>query len=215
VNRRHARVLAAGAAAVLAAALGAVPALAVNTWTIRPGGAFTATSGKATLKDATTGAAFPCRSLRASGTFSRGSGLPGAGAGSISAVSFNTCTSPLGPARARRVGLVFTLRAADLPWHVNLSSDNAGVVTGTISHVRIHGATSGCRWVIDGTSATAGDGVIRFSYTDGTGKLALLGTGGNLHAYHVRGCFGLLNNRDRYTIGATFTLSPEQTITSP
>jgi hypothetical protein len=49
----------------------------------------------------------------------------------------------------------------------------------------------------------------------GSGKLALLTTGGDLHAYHVRGCFGLFHNGDPFTISATFTQSPKQTITSP
>ena len=55
---------------------------------------------------------------------SSGSGLPGSHAGSLSAVGFTTCTGPGGCHQ-------FTLRATDLPWHVNLSSYNAatGVVT--------------------------------------------------------------------------------------
>jgi hypothetical protein len=153
--------------------------------------------------------------LSASGTLKSGGGLPGAGAGSISAFGFNMCTSPLGLVRARGIGLVFILQATHLPWHVNLSSESGGVVMGTISHIHIHGMTSGCDWVMDGTSATAGDGVIGFSYTNSTGKLALLSTGGNLHAYHVRGCAGIFNNGDPFTIRATFSVSPPQTITTP
>ena len=43
----------------------------------------------------------------------------------------------------------------------------------------------------------------------------MLTTGGNLHAYNVSGCAGILSNGDPVTISATFTLSPKQTITSP
>jgi hypothetical protein len=216
MNRRYELILA-GAAMVLAATLGVTPALATATatWTIRPGSAMTARSGKATLDDTGSGNFFACKSLSASGTLKSGSELPGAAAGSISAVGFHTCTSPLGTVRPRRVNLIFTIRATDLPWHVNLSASNNGAVTGTISGVRIRVETSGCRWVLDGTSGSASDGVIGFSYTNSTGKLALLTTGGNLHVYDVLGCFGVINNGDPFTISATFTVNPRQTITSP
>jgi hypothetical protein len=144
--------------------------------------------------------------VSARGTLNGGSGLPGAGAGSVSAVGFHACESP---------SLVWTLRAGDLPWQVNLSSYRRGVVTGNIGHIHIHIAASlgACSWVIDGTAATADDGVISFRYTDSTGKLTT--TGGNLHAYQVSGCAGLIGNSDPVTVSATFTMSPKQTITSP
>jgi hypothetical protein len=62
---------------------------------------------------------------------------------------------------------------------------------------------------------TALAGMLRFTYTDSTGRLTLLTTGGKLHVYNVTGCAGLFNNGDQFTIGATFTLNPIQTITSP
>ena len=57
-----ARILATGGAAVLVATLGTAPALAATTWTIQPGGAITAKSGKIVLKDTKTRALFPCPS---------------------------------------------------------------------------------------------------------------------------------------------------------
>jgi hypothetical protein len=210
VSRGQVRILIAGAAAVVAASLGATPALAAATWTIKPGGATVARSGRATFEDTKTGASFPCKSVTITATFQSGSRLPGADAGAISAVGFHTCTSP---------SLVWAMRAGDLPWKVNLSSYHRGVVTGKISHIQIHVAarlparSSPCSWVIDGTAATASDGVISFRYTDSTGKLTT--TGGDLHAYHVSGCAGLVGNGDPFTVSAIFTLSPKQTITSP
>jgi hypothetical protein len=47
VINRHARILLAGCAAVAATALGATAALAATTWTIKPGGAITASSSPA------------------------------------------------------------------------------------------------------------------------------------------------------------------------
>jgi hypothetical protein len=72
-----------------------------------------------------------------------------------------------------------------------------------------------CAGVIDGTSATASDGVLKFSYTDSTGGLKLLTSGGNLHYYNVRGCAGLFDTGNPATLGATLVLSPKQVITSP
>ena len=211
MSNRYARILAAGCAAVLAATLGVTPALAAATWTIKPGGAITATSGKVTVKDTTTKQTFSCSSSTASGTLKSGSGLPGSRAGSLSAVDFTNCTGP-GDSDIR-----FTLRATDLPWHVNLSSYNAaaGVVTGTVSHIEITLAGAGCSGVIDGTSGTASDGKVKFTYTDSTGRLTLLTTGSDLHWYNVTGCLGIFNDGDGAALGAIFTVSPKQAITSP
>ncbi len=211
MSNRYARILAAGCAAVFAATLAAAPALAATTWTIKPGGAITATSGGLTLTDTTTGTVcFSSSSAIASGTLKHGSGLPGSRAGSLSGVSFARCIGPGGPQ--------FGLQATDLPWHVNLSSYNAakGVLTGTVSHLQIMMSGDGCAAVIDGTSGTASDGQLRFTYTDSTGRLAVLGTSGNLHFWNVSdGCLGLVNSGDQATLGTAFRVSPKQAITSP
>jgi hypothetical protein len=209
MSNRYARILAAGGAAVLAATLAAPPALAAATWTIQPGGAITATSGKFTFQDTTTGDVSACASATASGMLKRGSGLPGSRVGSLSAAGFTRCSGAGGPN--------YTLRAADLPWQVNLSSYDAatGVVTGTVSHIQITLTGAGCTAVIDGTGGAAGDGQVRFRYTDGTGHLTVLAPSGNLHWYDVSGCLGLFNDGDRAALGAAFTVSPEQAITSP
>jgi hypothetical protein len=208
MSSRYARILAAGGAAVLAVTLAPAPALAATTWTIQPGGAITATSGRFTLKDTRTGSVVPCVSATASGTLKRGSGLPGSRAGSLSAVGVTDCTDPV----------VFHLQATDLPWHVNLSSYDAatGVVTGAVSHLQITMSGDGCTAVIDGTSGTASDGWVKFTYADSTGRLTLLTAIGNLHFWNVStGCLGLINSGDRATLGGTFTVSPKQAMTSP
>jgi hypothetical protein len=75
---------------------------------------------------------------------------------------------------------------------------------------------NGCTAVIDGMSGTASDGWLKFTYTDSTGRLTLLATIGNLHFWNVsEGCLGLVNSGDRARLGATFTVSPKQAITSP
>jgi hypothetical protein len=208
-SRRYARMLVAGCAAVLAATVGATTALAAATWTVRPGGPVSLKSGTFTLKDTKTGTMIICSSAGMSGTLKSGSGLPGTGIGSITVASITQCGS-LGS---------FTVTATGLPWHVNFTSYNTTkrVVTGSVSHVQIQikSPELSCNAVIDGTAATASDGIVKFSYADGTGRLKLLTTGGNLHFYHVKGCAGLLRTGDPATLSATFTLSPTQTITSP
>ncbi len=214
MSNRYARILAAAGAAVLAATLAAAPALASTTWTIQPGGAITTTSGRFTFKDRRTGSVLTCVSATASGTLKHGSGLPGARAGSLSAVGFASCTGP----GISDSDLKVTFQATDLPWHVNLSSYDAatGVVTGAISHLQIMVLGNGCNAVIGGTSGTASDGWVPFTYTDSTGQLTVLATNGNLHTWNVSaGCLGLVNDGDRARLGATFTVSPKQAITSP
>lgn len=207
VAKPHARVLLAAPAAALAACLGVTAALAATSWTVKPGGSFAAMSGTATFKDTATGSIFTCTSVSMTGTLKSGSGLPGSGAGSISAVGFTNCTSPL--------NLRLPLTAAALPWHVNFAAGNNGVVTGTISHMRILESSVACAFVLDGTGAAARDGHMRFHYTNSTGKLQVLTAGSGLHYYAVKGCAGLFNTGDPDTISATFTLSPRQAITSP
>jgi hypothetical protein len=204
---RYARPLMAGSAAVLAATLGATAAFAATTWTIKPGGAISSTATNVHFRDTTTGSIFTCTSVAFSGTLKSGSGLPGSGAGSISAATFTNCTGPL--------GVTFAITPKDLPWHLNLSSYSGGVAMGSISHMQIMLGGPSCQSLISGTSATANNGHVRFSYADGTGRLTTLTTGGNLHFYNVMGCAGLFNNNNPLTISGTFPLSPKQKITSP
>lgn len=101
---------------------------------------------------------------------------------------------------------------------MNFSSYNAanGVARGTLSHLRITGSASGCAFAVNGTSGTAGEGRVVFRYTDSTGRLKLLAAGGDLHFYEVsKGCLGSVNSGDPATLGATYTVTPRQTITSP
>jgi hypothetical protein len=212
MSNRCARILTAGGAAVLVTALGVPAALAAataKTWTVQPGGAITASSGQFTATDTTTGTLLQCRSSSAGGTLKSGSGLPGADAGSLSAVGVTSCGGP---------GSDFRVQAGGLPWHVNLSSYNAatGVARGTIGHIRITGSGDGCTFVIDGTSGTSSDGRVTFRYTDSTGQFKLLATGSNLHWYDVSsGCLGLVDSGDPATLSATYAVTPEQAITSP
>ena len=100
-------------------------------------------------------------------------------------------------------GLVFTATAM------------AQVTTGTISGIELLATGTGCKAELDGTGAGKHNGVTQVTYTNSTGKLALLGPGGNLHSYAVTGCFGLIMNNDVQQAAGSGGVTPKQTITSP
>lgn len=198
-------------AAVPATGTGTAAAATTVTWTVRPGGTITATAGKTTLADTPTGAMIPCPASRMSGTLKAGSGLPGAGIGSLTTAAYSHCAAG---------GLnEATLTARGLPWRLNLTSYDrrTGVARGTISHLQIGVAAilHQCNAVINGTSGTAPDGVAPVSYASRTGTLKIL-PGGDLHWYHVaHDCAGIVRDGDAATLSASYTISPRQAITSP
>jgi hypothetical protein len=209
MSNRYARILAAGCAAVLVATLGTTAALAASTWTIRPGGAITATSGRIAIEDTTTGAVLKCNPSTASGRLKSGSGLPGAGIGSITTAAAYRCPTP---------ATSFKLVPRGLPWRLNLTSydRDTGVARGTISGVQFAMSSDvACRAVVNGTSGSASGGVVAVSYSDKTGTVTVLRAGGTLHWYDVIACLGVIKDGDPATFSATYTVSPKQDITSP
>ena len=198
-------VTSAALAGVLGLGVGSAAAVAA-TWTVRPGGAITAKAGKTTLTDKNTGSTLSCASSSGKGTLKHGSGLSGAGIGTISALSFSNCTGPL--------GLTFTVHTTHFPWHLNAVSFSSGVTTGTITGIHATLTGPGCSATVDGTGATANNGKVTAKYSNGTGKLTTTGAG-NLHIYNVSGCGGLINSGDGSSFHGSYTISPKQTITSP
>jgi hypothetical protein len=209
LSRIGAVITASGAAAALALALGAAPSSATTatTWTVKPGDHFS-TSGTTKVRDTKTTTVVTCK-VKRSFTAKGGSGLPGAGIASITAVVYSDCT----------VGAIAIspVVAHGLPWKVNATSYNAktGVTTGTITGIDLVGSATGCRATLDGTAAGKDNGKVEFTYTNPTGALKLLPTGGNLHYWAVSGCVGLVANGDPAQASGTVTVKPKQTITSP
>jgi hypothetical protein len=72
-----------------------------------------------------------------------------------------------------------------------------------------------CNLTADGTSATAGNGTVRFRYANATGRLQVLRARGDLHIYQVQGCGGVFHDGDTATLSGTYMITPVQTITSP
>lgn len=195
---------------VLATAPGAAASAIARTWTVSPGGAITAMSGRFTLTDTTTGDTNSCQSSHLSGTLEAGRGLSGTGIGSFTTAAYSLCQAGPFPGK---------VAARGLPWRLNLTSydRSTGVARGTISHLQINFASSfiPCTAAVKATSSTAPDGVVPVSYASKTGTLKILTTGGGLHWYHVHKCAGIIRDGDTATISASYTISPRQAITSP
>ena len=96
-----------------------------------------------------------------------------------------------------------------------LFNSTSGVTTGTLTGIHAALTGPGCSAVVDGTGATADNGMVSATYPNSTGALKVLTTGGNLHIYNVSGCAGLIRSGDATTFSGTYAVSPKQTITSP
>jgi hypothetical protein len=206
ILKRTYGILFAGVATAAVIGMSAAPAFAATTWSVSPGGAITGKSGTTTLKDTTTGNSLTCKSSSTSATLKKGSGLSGTAIGSITKVTFSTCTGPL--------DLTFTVTTKDLPWKLNAVSydSSTGVTTGTITGIDATLSGPSCSADVDGTGAGKHNGSVKATYTNSTGKLKVLTTGGNLHVYDVSGCAGLINSGNATTFSATYTVTPKQTI---
>ena len=193
-------------AAILATGAGAASSATTAAWTVSPGGPVKAKTSTARLTDTSTGNTLPCSS-RMSGTLRSGSGLSGPGIGSIAEASFPACGGPEGLLR---------LSVHGLPWQLDLTSYNRRTETarGMLSHLRLFLSGPTCTAAIDGTSGTA-SGVVAVTYSDKTGELKILPSGGNLHWQDVHGCLGLVGDGDPATLTGTYAVTPIQTITSP
>ncbi len=214
VLRRPASIVLTIAAIAAAAGLAAPSASAATkpkTWTITKGGAVTAATKSFTIEDVTAKASLPCKSSTAKAKLKSGKRLSGTGIGMVTAASASGCAV---------AGFAITITSGHLPWHLNLVSYNAakGVSTGTLTGIHITFAVPaiGCSAIVDGTGKKpANNGMVQVTYTNKTGQLAILKTGGNLHLFSVKSCDGVVNNGDSVAIIASYAVTPKQKITSP
>jgi hypothetical protein len=205
---------ASGVAAVLAIGLGATTALATaaTTWTIKPGGLYTAKSGTTTLTDTVTGSVLSCTSSAAAGKLKSGSGQTNP-IGTVTSSTFTGCTGPAGTTFS-----VKTSASSTKPWKVNATGFSSGVTTGNISgiHAALTGTNNTCKATVDGTGATAFNGKVAIRHSNSSATKLSVTKGINLHVYNVSsGCLGLINTGDAVTFKTTYTLNKAQTITSP
>lgn len=207
ILNRFGKALIMSAATASVIGLAAAPAFATAaTWTVKPGGATTARAGKTVVTDTTAGRSVTCASSTAKGSFKKGSGLSGAGIGTITSVTLNNC-SVLG------MNITVTITGT-MPLNALFYNKTKKAVSMSLTHIHGTLSSNGCSATIDGTSGTAHNGMIRAVYADTGAKLHVLTTGGNLHLYNVN-CFGVINNNDAVNFTTTYTLTPAQVITSP
>jgi hypothetical protein len=206
-NRLTRRVLVTGIATAATIGVTAGVALAVAiTFSITPGGKISAKAGTTTLTDTNTGSVLTCKSSSSTGTLKSGHGVSGASLGTITKLGFSTCTGPL--------SLTFTVTNSGFPWNLSGASYKNGVTTGAISGISSKLSGPSCSATVGGTTAGS-TGTVAVSYTNSTGKLKVLTTGGNLHVWNVSGCAGLINSGDATTFSGSYTVTPKQKITSP
>lgn len=206
---------ASGVAAVMAIGLGATTALATatTTWTVKPGGSYTAKSGTTTLTDLATGSVLSCTSSAAAGKLKSGSGLTNP-LGTVTSSTFTGCTGGGGAFTFS----VTTSASSTKPWKVNATGYSSGVTTGNISgvHAVLAGTNNTCMATVDGTGATAFNGKVAIKHSNTAPAKLKVTKGINLHVYNVTsGCLGAINSGDAVTFTTTYTLSSGQTITSP
>jgi hypothetical protein len=192
--------------AALTIGLGATTALATTaaTWSVSPGGAISGKAGTTTLKDTTSGTTVTCTTSTLTGTLKSGSGLAGAKLGTVTGVDFTNCSVD---------GQTLSLSSGAVTWAFNAKSETNGVVHGTVTGMHLSVSSSICSLVIDGTSGSADNGMVKVTYTNSTHKLKILPTGGNLHVWDVSGCLGLVANGDSGSVTSNYKITPAQTIT--
>jgi hypothetical protein len=177
------------------------------TWTASPGGVITAKSaGAVTLADTSTGTDVTCKSSAVAGTVKKGTGLAGTALAFITKLSLTGCAGD---------GLTVNGTANALPWDLNTQYYAKGAATGTVTGIDATLSGAGCTATLDGTAAGADNGQVDVSYTNSSGTLKVLPTGGNLTLGKVSGCAGLLKSGDGMTLSGSYRVSPGQTLTSP
>jgi hypothetical protein len=196
-----------GAAVAAAVAFSTAPANAADSWTVTGGGNFTGTSTNTLLTDNSTGTQLTCTKSTATGSAANASGRTGAGIGSISAVTWTSCSGP--------IGITFTVQAQNTPWALNAVSYSSGVTTGTLTGVKAHISGAGCTADFGG-STNGSAATLNVKYSNSSHTLTVLGTG-NLHAWNVSGlCLGLINSGDSASYTGDYVLSPATlNITNP
>lgn len=190
------------ATAALASALGlsisSASAGALATYTVTPGGAYVAnaTNPKMTVGSAT----LTCASSQAKGTLKSGSGLAGAKIGTITSLSFSTCSV---------AGIPFTVTTtatATTPFYINATGTTANHIDGNISGISATITGTGCNATFAGTTN---------GWYENTTKTLHVTGGGSLAAQPGASCLGLFTAGSPANFVANYVMTAQQTITSP
>jgi hypothetical protein len=183
----------------------AAGAQSAATWTVSPGGKFTASAfTKFTfLTDTVTGVRFKCGGFYVKGHLTSGAGLPPK-IGEIT--QFSTAARP-----CTGDGLDFSLaNDTSMPVRALKYHPGEGITHGVIPDVDLL-ITS----LITGSTCTANlTGLLRWHHQNDTLSLTITFPA-TLAASNVTGCAGAINDGDTFTNSSRFTLSRDVMITSP
>jgi hypothetical protein len=201
------------AAAALAFGVGQMPASAA-TWTVSPGGAFSASSSNTVLTNGSN--QIKCASSRVSGTL-QASSSDGVHIGTLSSVAFDngtpgtTCPGP--------AGSTWTVSTVT-PWFLNAESyapgtnpPTTGVTTGTITDVNAHlvgNVPIFGRCSFDVTGSVGG------TYSNSNAVLSVKTSSLTIGNVSGSGCgVAGISNGQHPTFTGDYTVTPAQIITSP
>ncbi|MYT70878.1 MULTISPECIES: hypothetical protein [unclassified Streptomyces] len=199
--RRFARNTAIAAGALVSAvglSISSASAGALATYTVTPGGAYTANASGPTLKVGST--TLNCTSSQAKGTLKSGSGLAGAQIGTITTLSFTGCTV---------AGIPFTVSSTastGTPFYINATGTTANHIDGNISGINASISGTGCHATFAGTT---------LGYYENTSNSLNITGGGTLAAQPGASCLGLITAGAHADFKAKYVLTSTQTITSP
>ncbi|WP_369206629.1 hypothetical protein [Streptomyces sp. PU-14G] len=199
---RRAAVAAVAATAALGFSAASAAATSAGTWTVTPGGAFSANASQPTLS--VPNAQLVCASSDAGGDLKTGSGNAGAGLGSIDSLTFSGCSL---------AGISFDVTVSS-PLSINAESvdpSNPDRVIGSISGITasISDADGLCTASFAGPGG--GDATVTGYFDNATHQLVV--NGGNLQATEAN-CLGLINAGDSAIFNAAYDTDPAQTITA-
>lgn len=198
---KRAAVAAVAATAALGFTATTASATTADTWTVAPGGAFTATASNPTLS--VPNATLKCTSSTATGTLKTGSGNAGAAIGNISSLTFSGCSL---------AGINFNVTVApDLKINADsVSTTDPNQVVGSISGVTASIADTGGMCSASFAASGGGGATMTGYFDNSTHRLVV--NGGNLTATSAN-CLGLINSGDAANFNASYLTDPAQTIT--
>jgi hypothetical protein len=205
--KRVATPLVAGAAAVVAIGLGAAPALAATTLTVKitHGGSFTATASKTVLSDngvnvtCVTKGKTPASKATGSTPNKTDKGTSPVTVGKNTKLSFSNCTGPLGKV---------TTKVESLPYLVKVDSktNSKGETDGIITGVKVAVTTTGCSFTVTGSAPGYFNNSKHTLNTTPKPPVKPLNKA-QLTISKVSGCLGVVKNGQHPTYTSTYKVS--------
>lgn len=211
IRQRKSSVAGTVAGLAMVASLASGPAAsaepAADTWTVTPGGAFSA-SAPVQIRNVTKNWTITCSSLAITGTTPSGSELPAFPLISIETFDFSGCAGPN--------GLTFTVSTDDLFWELfgEAYESAAGKTTGKLFNVGLDlTASNNCVFRVRDPNGDPGPADATYTNSDSSFEWA----GGDFQIAFVNfACTSdFVSIGDEIIFSADFTINPVRTITSP